>query len=216
MFKLAHFNPKLVPIYTHKDTHIHTVTKNSRIKKLTLKIKTKILSFFDHYKFWPLDNEWYNSLYKRRKWQPISVLFPGKFHEWRSVVGYSPWDHRVGHDWATSLQLQHQSFLQNSSTVPPIWAPRVALVVKKNPAANVGDMRHGFGPWVRKIPWGGRGNTLHYSCLENPRNRGDWWATVHRVTKSQAWLKWLPTHSHNTTCLSSCQMLTLKIKTSNG
>ena len=27
----------------------------------------------------------------------------GKFHGLRSLVGYSPWDHRVGHDWATSL-----------------------------------------------------------------------------------------------------------------
>ena len=27
----------------------------------------------------------------RRKWQPTSVLMPGKFHGWRSLVGYSPW-----------------------------------------------------------------------------------------------------------------------------
>ena len=27
----------------------------------------------------------------RRKWQPIPVLLPGKFHGWRSLVGYSPW-----------------------------------------------------------------------------------------------------------------------------
>ena len=27
----------------------------------------------------------------RRKWQPTPVLLPGKFHEWRSQVGYSPW-----------------------------------------------------------------------------------------------------------------------------
>ena len=28
---------------------------------------------------------------RRRKWQPIPVLLPGKFHGWRSLVGYSPW-----------------------------------------------------------------------------------------------------------------------------
>ena len=39
----------------------------------------------------------------RRKWQPTPVLLPGKFYGLRSLVGYSPWDHRVGHDWATSL-----------------------------------------------------------------------------------------------------------------
>ena len=29
----------------------------------------------------------------RRKWQPTQVLLPGKFHGWRSLVGYSPWSH---------------------------------------------------------------------------------------------------------------------------
>ena len=32
---------------------------------------------------------------------------------------------------------------------------------------------------------GGNGNPLQYSCLENPMDRGVWWATVHGVTKSQ-------------------------------
>ena len=31
----------------------------------------------------------------------------------------------------------------------------------------------------------GNGNPLQYSCLENPRDGGAWWATVHRVAKSQ-------------------------------
>ena len=35
---------------------------------------------------------------------------------------------------------------------------------------------------------------LQYSCLENPVGRGSW-RTVHRVTKSQTWLKWLSTHT---------------------
>ena len=31
----------------------------------------------------------------------------------------------------------------------------------------------------------GNGNLLQYSCLENPMDRGAWWAAVHRVAKSQ-------------------------------
>ena len=31
---------------------------------------------------------------RRRKWQPAPVLMPGKFHGWRSLVGYSPWGHK--------------------------------------------------------------------------------------------------------------------------
>ena len=33
-------------------------------------------------------------------------------------------------------------------------------------------------------PGGGHGNTLQYSCLENPMDRGAWWATVHGVAES--------------------------------
>ena len=32
------------------------------------------------------------------------------------------------------------------------WACQVVLEVK-NPPANAGDVRHGFDPWVEKIPW---------------------------------------------------------------
>ena len=44
--------------------------------------------------------------------------------------------------------------------------------------------------WVRSLGWEdppgeGNGNPLQYSCLENPMDRGAWWATVHGVTKSE-------------------------------
>ena len=39
------------------------------------------------------------------------------------------------------------------------------------------------------LPGGVHGNPLQYSCLENPMDRGAWWATVHRVTQSQTRLK---------------------------
>ena len=34
-------------------------------------------------------------------------------------------------------------------------------------------------------PEGGHGNPCQYSCLENPMDRGAWWASVQRITKSQ-------------------------------
>ena len=40
-------------------------------------------------------------------------------------------------------------------------------------------------PWSGRSPGEGHGNPLQYSCLENPMDRGAWWATVHRVAKSQ-------------------------------
>ena len=39
--------------------------------------------------------------------------------------------------------------------------------------------------WVRKWVGEGNGNTLQYSCLENPMDGGAWWATVHGVARSQ-------------------------------
>ena len=36
----------------------------------------------------------------------------------------------------------------------------------------------------RDSPGGGHGNSFQYSCLENPKDRGAWWAMVHGVTKS--------------------------------
>ena len=37
-------------------------------------------------------------------------------------------------------------------------------------------------------PGEGHGNPLQYPCLENPRDRGAWWATVHGVAESQTGL----------------------------
>ena len=54
----------------------------------------------------------------------------------------------------------------------------------KNPPDNAGDARNvGLIPGLGRSPGGGNGNPLQYSCLQNPMDRGDWQATVHRVTK---------------------------------
>ena len=37
----------------------------------------------------------------------------------------------------------------------------------------------------------GNGNPLQYSCLENPRDGGAWWAAIYGVAQSPTWLKWL-------------------------
>ena len=41
----------------------------------------------------------------------------------------------------------------------------------------------------------GNGNPLQCSCLENPRDRGAWWAAVYGVTQNRTWLKWLSSSS---------------------
>ena len=53
-----------------------------------------------------------------------------------------------------------------------------------------------FNLWSGRTPGEGHGNPFQYSCLENPMDRGAWWATVYRVAKSQTRLKLLSTHTH--------------------
>ena len=54
----------------------------------------------------------------------------------------------------------------------------------KEYVCNAGDLDS--IPGSGRSPEGGNGNPFQYSCLENPKDRGAWWATVHGVAKSQA------------------------------
>ena len=70
-----------------------------------------------------------------------------------------------------------------------IQTSQVVLVVK-NLSAKAGDIRDaGSVPESGRSPGGGHGNPLQHFCLENPMDRGAWWATVHGVAKSQIRLK---------------------------
>ena len=57
------------------------------------------------------------------------------------------------------------------------------VLVVKNLPADAGDMSS--IPGLGRSPGEGHGNPLQYSCLENPMDRGAWWATVPRVAQSQ-------------------------------
>ena len=60
----------------------------------------------------------------------------------------------------------------------------------KNPPANAGDIRD-LNPESGKFPGGRHGNSLQYSCLENPMDRGAQQVTVPRITQNQTQLKQL-------------------------
>ena len=60
------------------------------------------------------------------------------------------------------------------------------VLVAKNPPVNAGDVSGTSStPVSRILPKGGHGSPLHYSCLENPKDKEAWRTTVHGVTKSQ-------------------------------
>ena len=61
----------------------------------------------------------------------------------------------------------------------------MALVIKNLPAS-AGDIRDwGSIPGWGRSPGGGHGNPRQDSCLQNPIDRGAWWATVHGITQSR-------------------------------
>ena len=80
-------------------------------------------------------------------------------------MGYSPWG---GHHRATKT----------------LGASQVMLVVKNQPANAGGIKEMSSIPRLGRSPGAGHGNPLQYFCLENPMDRGAWWATVHGVTES--------------------------------
>ena len=104
------------------------------------------------------------------------------------------------------------------------WHPTPVLLPGKS---------HGWRSLVGCSPWGceesdmteqlpfhfslscigeGNGNPLQCSCLENPRDRGAWWAAIYGVTQSQTWLKWLSSSSSSLFVIPNNVYLVLKTK----
>ena len=54
-------------------------------------------------------DSWVRKMPWRRKWQPTPVLLPGKFHGWRSLVGYNPW----GRKESDTTELLHFLYLSS-------------------------------------------------------------------------------------------------------
>ena len=101
-------------------------------------------------------------------------------HGQRSLAGYSSWGHKESDrtEWLSTAQQINWGFPGGNSGKESICQGRR-------------HKRPGFDPWVGTIPWRSKCNLLQYSCLENPMDRGAWWATAHGVTKSWTWLKQL-------------------------
>ena len=82
------------------------------------------------------------------------------------------------------------TIIYNWELTDQAWASQMAVVVKN--LQETWDT--GLIPESGRSPGEGHGNPLQYSCLENPMDRGAWWATVHSVAKSWTWLTRLSTH----------------------
>ena len=124
-----------------------------------------------------------------RKWQPTLLFLPGESHGQRSLMGYSPWSHKELDmtDWAHTAQ---DTWPDDSMYIYIVkWLPK---------SGELTHASHHKVTWILKISSLGRfqvyntpvltigegnGTPLQYSCLENPMDRGAWWAAVHGVAE---------------------------------
>ena len=81
--------------------------------------------------------------------------------------------------WIKPLQLAWCK-IRHLNIVHGVWHGLLWWLSGEESACNAGDT---VSFPVGKIPWGRKWHPLQYSCLENPMDRGTWWAIVHKVTK---------------------------------
>ena len=131
-------------------------------------------------------------------WAVVIIIFLGRVLD--RLSGYKDsvdFEIRVNLHWVVENLAQPLGLhiLQNTKYYLLHGASQVKLVVK-NPPAIAGDVRDvALIPGSGRSLGGGHGNPLQYSCLENHMDREAWWPTVHRVAKSQTWLKQLSIHT---------------------
>ena len=95
------------------------------------------------------------------------------------------------------LQLQHQCFQWISGTDFLqdwlVWSPcNPRDSQESSPTPQFKSINSSM---LSLLEGEGNSNPLQYSCLENPVDRGAWWAAVHRVAQSQTWMKQLSNSS---------------------
>ena len=91
--------------------------------------------------------------------------------------------------WGISGKIRWLSLLMWSLGFP-LWFSGKEFTCNVGVTGDTGSI-----PGLGRSPGGGQGNPLQHSCLENTMDRGTWQATIHRVSRSQTWLKWLSTHA---------------------
>ena len=98
-------------------------------------------------------------------------------------------------NWVRSLG-QEDPWEEEMATHSSILSWRIPWTKEPGGLQSMGSLGVGHD-WTTSLSlftfmhWKGNGNPLQCSCLENPRDRGAWWAAVYGVTHSRTRLKWL-------------------------
>ena len=148
-------------------------------------------------------------------WQPTPLLLPGEPYEQRNLAGYSPWGCRVRPDWASEHIIKLLLQWLREITYLPLegWNSKANFrsdMVKYFHSSGTSGLSYSVEEFAllllpdvvsismlfmqRACNIGeGNGNPFWYSCLENPRDRGVWWAAIYRVACMHWTRKWKPT-----------------------
>ena len=102
------------------------------------------------------------------QWHPTPVLLPGISHGQRSLVGCSP----CGHEESGATEQLTLSITSHRHMGFPAGSVHKEFTCN---SGVTGDS--GLIPGLGRSSGGGHGNLLQYSCLENPMDKGVWWAT---------------------------------------
>ena len=153
----------------------------------------------------------------RRKRQPTPVFLPGEFHGQKSLVGDSPWDCKESDrtEWLT-LSLSQSMPCGSLLTAPQVggtgslWVStpaHVTWLIDKWYKSEYHEIKyvlinfkqeeqnHSYILFIYWLLGEGNDNPLQWSCLENPRDGGAWWAAVYGVAQSRTRLKRLSSSS---------------------
>ena len=104
-----------------------------------------------------------------------SSILPAESHGQRSLAGYSSLGHRESDTnelLSLNIHIWRLKVTDGCDISCLLLLPEI-LSFQTTPGAL----------WSGRSPGGGHGNPLQCSCLENPTDRGAWWATVHGVAK---------------------------------
>ena len=123
---------------------------------------------------------------QRRQWKPAPVLLPGESHGQRSLIGCNPGVARVGRDFTERL---HFHFSLEEGHWRRTWQPTPVCLPGESQGQRSLVNRRLWGraesdtteaTQQQQQQQGRKWHHLHYSGLRNPRDRGDWYATVQK------------------------------------
>ena len=128
----------------------------------------------------------------------VHGILPARMQGWVAISFCRGASRPRDWSWVSSISCTAGRFVTS-------WAPgeapdtgrdsQVALEVRNLPANPGRHEIRGFDPWVGKIAWKRARQPTPGFLTSEPRDRGGGRATVHRVTKSQTWLKRLSMHA---------------------